>query len=116
MKHVGASGCTITTKTKNQRFLAFQANSDTSQNCTFFQILEHSLFLPFAIMHLGSELLQVQNFFSFQKCHFWKCSDLIGIKPNTFHDFQKYFKSATFENYYSFVPAEIQNQCYVNSP
>ena len=33
-----------------------------------------------------------------------------GIIPNTFHDFQKNFKSDTFENYKSFVPVEVQSQ------
>ena len=71
----------------------------------------------------GSELLQVQNFCSFQKCHFWSFSEnfksdtfesdkncvifenflifmenTIGIIPNTFHDFQKKIKSDTIEN------------------
>ena len=34
----------------------------------------------------------------------------IGITPNTFHDFQKKFKSDTFENYKSFAPVEVQSQ------
>ena len=33
----------------------------------------------------------------------------IGIIPNTFHDFQKKFKSDTFENYKSFVVVEVQS-------
>ena len=33
----------------------------------------------------------------------------IGITPNTFHDFQKNFKSDTFENYKSFAPVEVQS-------
>ena len=34
----------------------------------------------------------------------------IGIIPNTFHDFQKNFKSDTFENYKSFVSVEVQSR------
>ena len=35
----------------------------------------------------------------------------IGITPNTSHDFQKNFKSGTFENYKSFPPVEeVQSQ------
>ena len=33
----------------------------------------------------------------------------IDIIPNTFNDFQKKFKSDTFENYKSFVPVEVQS-------
>ena len=33
----------------------------------------------------------------------------IGVIPNTFHDLKK-VKSATFENYKSFVPVEVQNR------
>ena len=33
----------------------------------------------------------------------------IGIIPNTFHDFQKNFKSVIFESYKSFVPVEVQS-------
>ena len=35
----------------------------------------------------------------------------IGIISNSFHDFQKNFKSDTFENYKSFVPLKVQSQC-----
>ena len=33
----------------------------------------------------------------------------IGINPNIFHDFQKKFKSDTFENYKSFALVELQS-------
>ena len=33
----------------------------------------------------------------------------IGITPNTFHDFQKKFKTDTFEIYKRFVPVEVQS-------
>ena len=34
----------------------------------------------------------------------------VDIIPNTFHDFQKKFKSDFSENYKSFVPADVQSQ------
>ena len=47
---------------------------------------------------MGSELLEVQNFCSFQKCHFWNFFEIVGDDANSvFHEDQKIFQSVTFE-------------------
>ena len=58
------------------------------------------------IRYYGSELLQVQNFCNFQKCHFWKIflkiMESAGDDANSdSHEDQKFFKRK--------VPVEIQN-------
>ena len=79
-------------------------------------------------MVIGSELLQVQNFCSFQRCHFWKFSDLLSlyelfpkkIQVSPMKNFKSSWKMRlasspwfqnrhSFENYKTFVSVEVQN-------
>ena len=64
-----------------------------------------------------SNMVQVQNYYcSYQNSLLTilrSCCKIIGIIPNILHDFQKKFKSYTFQNYKIFVPwKKVQNLCH----